>query len=311
MNFNNLHVYLTVVIVTLVFTFLSYITPAFITSLQWYIILPLVILLGIPHGATDHLLYKHLIKDKNQRHRNLVFLAGYLGIVAFYALIWYLFAPVALLLFLIISAYHFGQSNLEHINLPGSPIVQSLAYMISGGFVIFMPIIMHYGEAAIIMESMLGAIPISIEVIIDVRYLLAAVLSTLNVLLLSVLLIRQSINLPQFGREILNLTVLLLLFTYTPLILSFIIYFGLWHSLNSTLMQIGKLKQLRKQFNFSDFYYQALPYTLFALLGIVLVFYISGQYDPGISQTGLFFIIISTVTLPHMLLIDRFYKLPS
>jgi Brp/Blh family beta-carotene 15,15'-monooxygenase len=92
-----------------------------------------------------------------QRERIVIFLAGYLGIVASYALLWYLSASVALLLFLVISAYHFGQSNLEHIHLPESSVFRLSAYVVSGIFVIFLPIIMHYGEAALILNSMLGA----------------------------------------------------------------------------------------------------------------------------------------------------------
>jgi Brp/Blh family beta-carotene 15,15'-monooxygenase len=69
----------------------------------------LITLIGIPHGAIDHLLF---IKKTNRSQ--LFFYSFYLFLIVLYVLAWVFFPLISLALFLILSAYHFGQSQFEH-----------------------------------------------------------------------------------------------------------------------------------------------------------------------------------------------------
>ncbi|MDP5120205.1 MAG: Brp/Blh family beta-carotene 15,15'-dioxygenase, partial [Spirosomaceae bacterium] len=74
---------------------------------QFTISMLLVFTIGIAHGSVDNLLYLKKSKMKPVR-----FYLIYLILVGIYAATWFIFPLFALTLFLLISAYHFGQSQL-------------------------------------------------------------------------------------------------------------------------------------------------------------------------------------------------------
>ena len=71
--------------------------------------LPLLLLLGIPHGAIDNILYQ-----RSRQISNLKFIGVYLVFVGLNIAFWLLLPSLAYLLFLLLSAYHFGQSQFSH-----------------------------------------------------------------------------------------------------------------------------------------------------------------------------------------------------
>jgi len=82
---------------------------------ELFIALPLIGLLGISHGAIDHLISKELSHHKKSLTRILL---HYTGTMAAYAAIW-IFSPAAgLSLFILLSAYHFGEAELHNVPDP-------------------------------------------------------------------------------------------------------------------------------------------------------------------------------------------------
>jgi Brp/Blh family beta-carotene 15,15'-monooxygenase len=311
MTVRNRNIYFAVVASSLLLSLIAFLFPAWIASVQWYLIVAVMVLIGIPHGATDQLIYDQLTKEKKKIRNTPVFLAGYLSVIALYALIWLLSAQLALFIFLIISAYHFGQSNMDHVHFNNTSLLRSLSYISSGVYVIFVPILLKYQEAVPILQNILGSAPLSTTDISVVRWPVILGLVVLNIMLSSWFLFRQNIDYSAWKKDLLNIFVLFCVFYSMPMMLAFIIYFGIWHALSSTLMQIEKMRELHKKFNWLDFYRKALPYTMLALIGIVAILLLSQQPDVVNAYAGLFFIILSTLTLPHMLLMDRFYNLSA
>ena len=76
--------------------------------------LVLIGVLGIPHGAADHLIFNKLFPK--QKHNQARFYALYLSGILVYSLLWFLGPLLALGLFILISAYHFGESNWQYYN---------------------------------------------------------------------------------------------------------------------------------------------------------------------------------------------------
>lgn len=75
---------------------------------EWVLFASILLTIGIPHGALDHLLLNPKISNKGL----VKFILKYLAIIVVYLVVW-IFLPVpALLVFLLMSAYHFGQSHL-------------------------------------------------------------------------------------------------------------------------------------------------------------------------------------------------------
>ena len=72
-----------------------------------------IVTTGIPHGAIDHLVEKETLKRENKIFGFNFFLLKYLLYILFYGLMWYFLPSMSLLFFLIISAEHFGETDIE------------------------------------------------------------------------------------------------------------------------------------------------------------------------------------------------------
>ena len=70
----------------------------------------LILLLGIPHGAIDHVLF-----FKKRKMSQLKFYSLYLGLSFLFVILWHIFPVTSLILFLLISAFHFGESQFADI----------------------------------------------------------------------------------------------------------------------------------------------------------------------------------------------------
>jgi len=96
-------------------------------STQISFLILVLILFGVPHGALDLYIDQHLHKsDSNQK----IFLLKYIGNIVAYALVWYFFPIAALVIFILITAYHFGEIDWlgKTDNIIHKQPIQSLGY---------------------------------------------------------------------------------------------------------------------------------------------------------------------------------------
>ena len=86
------------------------------SDLAWSILFVVSILLtGIPHGSLDHLVEKKHTELNGQRFQLTTFLLNYITRMAFYGVIWWISPNVGLILFFVISGWHFGETDLQYI----------------------------------------------------------------------------------------------------------------------------------------------------------------------------------------------------
>lgn len=104
--------------------------------------------LGISHGAIDHLLVNPTIRGKEL----LLFIGKYLGIMGTYLLVWVLFPLVGLLLFISMSAYHFGQSH--YLNEVQDKKFQ-FSYFLTGLFFLLLILWADFEQTSAIVGSVL------------------------------------------------------------------------------------------------------------------------------------------------------------
>ena len=65
-----------------------------------------ILFFGIPHGAIDHVLF-----FKKKSMTQLKFYGLYLGLIVLFVLLWLKFPVISFIFFLILSAFHFGESQ--------------------------------------------------------------------------------------------------------------------------------------------------------------------------------------------------------
>jgi Brp/Blh family beta-carotene 15,15'-monooxygenase len=265
--------------------------------------LALIVLIGIPHGATDHLIFRHLRRGRWDSFAKLKFYAFYLLLMAAYGMLWYL-APIwAFGLFLCLSMYHFGQSNWNY--LEGlSRWRATLLYSGWGAFAILTPVLIHYEEAA----GIIGAITRAPAPILDPfwQWSIPGLLLVCNLAAALALWVEKIMDREELAREVVNLLALAGLFWSAPLLLGFAIYFAGWHSLGSMMDQIEFFRQRNPRFTWRDYLRNSFPLSALAIGGGGGALLVAAWLGVAIN-TGALFIFIAVITLPHMLLIEQLY----
>ncbi|MCZ2818136.1 Brp/Blh family beta-carotene 15,15'-dioxygenase [Modestobacter sp. VKM Ac-2984] len=190
-------------------------------ELAW---VPLVagLLLGLPHGAVDHLAPAHLLGWGLPRLGVFALLYGALAAIA-YALFQWAPGP-ALLVFVALSAWHFGTGETAFADLRAArPVSQRTAIaVVLGGVVLLVPLVRGTAEAAAVVSAVVpgsdGVLPPWVPVLVLSLALPAAALLGLTLAL--------------SGRrlEALEVLVLLALVVVVPPFAAFGAYFGAWHS---------------------------------------------------------------------------------
>jgi len=300
-------IYYLIIAITILIAFLSVCLPSFINTYGILIAIVLIGGIGIPHGATDHLVFNYLSGNSICITRKAKFYLSYIFSALVYAIFWYLFPSFSLVTFIIISIYHLGQSNLYYLSLPKNNIIKTLIYSSWGLVVVFAPIISNSKEVITILEISLGENRINLE---NKEYFLLLII-LLNSLIISVLFMFKYVTKKELLRETLNLLVLSLLFYTALLMVSFGVYFGLWHSLGFTFAQIQFIRRYDLQFDFVDFYLKSIPLTVISIAAFILsyLFLIHlNHFQKDLNLTiSWFFIGLAAITLPHTITRDRLY----
>jgi Brp/Blh family beta-carotene 15,15'-monooxygenase len=292
-----------VIFTTLLFAFLGWLLPDFLRNAQLPILGLLLVSIGLPHGATDFLLFKRITSAKLTRKHILKFFIIYISAVVGFMLLWLILPLFSFLLFILISAYHFGQSNWENIVLAKKYDV--LINLFWGAFAIGGPILWHWEESSVVIGQITGYV---INFSKEVMALSQLVLIALNLAIILILKYNLKISYSQLKIEVIKIGVLSLLFYFTPMLVGFSLYFALWHSLSSLNSQILFYKKLWPNFNVIHYYRQAAPFTFLALVGLVMMIYGHPYVLPNVSIISTFVVFIACITLPHVFLIDESYQ---
>ena len=139
-------------ILSLLFISIIFINPSIFTYyFQYYLLLITVTIIGIPHGFFDYSVAERLFK--NNINWVYYFTMGYIALSLFYLFIWIYFPLVALIFFLMISIFHFGIEELNHIEYKDMGFYQIL---IIGSMPIALPILFHSQEVFYIFNQIIG-----------------------------------------------------------------------------------------------------------------------------------------------------------
>jgi Brp/Blh family beta-carotene 15,15'-monooxygenase len=300
MSLSNLKIWVSCLTVALVL--LAFLMPVAVGTYGGYLAMMLILLLGVPHGATDHILFRHVKKDYDKGWLSRFFVRYFL-LMGLLAMTWWVLPSLALMIFLAISAYHFGQSQWHHLKTDKSG--KSALYISWGAFVLAAPLLWNYAETAPIIEHLIGE---NILLSTDYQFFIPVLLLALIIVQTLILYTKNIISKYKLLEEWGILLLLSGLFYSTSLLFGFAVYFVFWHSLDSVKDQIAQLKKIHPDYNLKRYLRQVIPFTLLAFGSIGLFVWLSPaalMSDAWISQ---FFILISIVTLPHSLLIDSFLE---
>ncbi len=271
----------------------------FSTQLQIMSGFLLIFTFGILHGANDLLLIKNINTGK-QSNSSLKILGYYLLIVLTGILLFYAIPLVALLLFIIVSAHHFGEQQWQNLN-DYFPNWILLLFQFSYGFSILVLLFTFhsYEVQNIILNITKFSIPIP--------YIwLSLQISGITFVVLSIYFywklkkIRKKIHL-----EFFYLALFAIIFKSSSLIWGFAIYFVLWHSIPSIIDQIKFLNGSYSLKYFIIYCRTAGIYWLISIIGIMLLYFL---FKEERLFNALFFSFLAAITFPHTLVITRMFS---
>ncbi len=267
-----------------------------------------MLLLGIPHGATDHIVFFSQKNTNLQKTSWVYFFKIYLGIMLAYTLAWYILPLICFMAFLIFSAYHFGQSQLYYFEIKEKKWLKSILY-ISWGNVLLLSILGFNAEDTLSILANTPFLDLMQFVLVNFKYFLGTNLALMLTILLG-LGIQSKVNFLYILQELALLALLLFLCWSTSLLWSFAIYFALWHSLQTIEQEIRVFSSdFKKGYSWKNYIKDALPFSVISFVGIGFI--LLGLYFFEFNTPNLlfgFFVMISILTAPHAWLIEGIYE---
>jgi len=255
----------------------------------------LILSVGILHGANDlKLLNKTLSVSRSIKPK--VLLRNYIILVLLVGASFFVFPSVALLVFILMSAYHFGEQHWHH-KFQGKKLHSLMLYS-AYGLVIFS--MLFYLNATETIAVIYGITQVSITPDIFTVLLYGS-----SILLLSITVygyFKRTINF-NILEELFLLVVFFIVFRMAALIWAFAIYFIFWHSLPSLLDQIKLLYGKSNKASIKGYIYSSLIYWIFAIVGLMVSIYFFGNDKDYFLPV--FFAFLAAITLPHVLVMHK------
>ncbi|WP_291115763.1 Brp/Blh family beta-carotene 15,15'-dioxygenase [Flavobacterium sp. UBA6135] len=259
----------------------------------------LIFSFGILHGANDLLLINRS-KSKNNSITFYKILSYYIIVVLLGALLFYFIPIVALLLFILVSGYHFGEQHWQIELSDGSKPINLLFHLFYGLLLLSMLFIFHVNEVQRIISA-ISNITIPSEFITSFFYVSLGCFLTLGVVKFISLKKLQKLML----QELLFLLVFAIIFKTSSLIWGFTLYFIFWHSIPSMKDQIDFLYGSFSFENFKAYLKSAFVYWIISLAGIFTLYFI---FRNDYFFDALFFSILAAITFPHVWVIVTMFK---
>ena len=258
----------------------------------------LIFTFGILHGANDLVLISQLKSGKKSKFIKI--LLSYVTIVLISALLFTKIPMVALVLFILVSSYHFGEQHWQVILRDGTILLIKL-FQFNFGLLLLMLLFSFNKQAVIQIVNKIT------HIIVTEYEINVALLITIGVFLVnSILLMKTSTSFKKNAIEqLFYLLLLCIIFKVSGLIWGFTIYFIFWHSIPSLNDQIKFLYGNYSFSNFKKYFKSAFIYWIISLLGISVLFLISKDW---VIFDALFFSFLAAITFPHAIVIVKMYE---
>ncbi len=263
---------------TILFLILNYLKSE---SISWLLLGIGFFTVGLSHGALDHITQKANINAKEYTY----FIVNYLIKSALIGSVWLVFPSLALIIFILYSAWHFGQADYQEWKLK-----YGLQSFLWGLISLLIILLFHFDE----LDLFLLQIP-DLQAVNTINHISHNQLFMYQIGIVILGLILALLN----KSKLMALTLIyLMLSSMLPLLLSFGIYFVGQHSMHGW-------KHLKHGLNetLPNLLIKALPFTLG---GIIVILFFMLYFS--VNYIGVFFIVLSCLSMPHVLSMNYFYS---
>ena len=281
-----------------IFTIFITISSLLSVNYQDLIGFALVLSVGLIHGANDLLIIKKNSKFTSNFSQFWSFFT-YIGVVLLGLIFFYLFPSFALITFILVSIYHFGEQHLEAI-----PIARSLKNnykvisILSHGIILFTIIFLNNIEVV-------NNVFLSFKINFLNSNTLNLILITASVIYISTLVINKYLT-SFIISEILFFVLFYFLSLTSTLILCFSVYFIFFHSILSIRDQVKYIYGSNDNRSLKRYFLNSMPYFILALISLIL-FYNFAEIDNS-DLLPIIFTFLAAITFPHVVVIEKMYR---
>jgi Brp/Blh family beta-carotene 15,15'-monooxygenase len=289
-----------------------------------YQFLPLVasaLVLGLPHGAVDHLTPARA-RNRRASIRDMAAVGVLYAVLGgLYAALWFVAPAAGFVVFILITWLHWGQgevhalgaiAGVDHLDTPVQRLLTALA---RGTLPMLVPLVAFPGEYRFVAETLVGLFggslgPLTAVFTTTGRLVVAALVGSLLVVTLASGYLRTT-STRGWALDAGEVALLVVFFLSVEPILAVGLYFTCWHALR----HVGRLLALdpdaRQALADGDtpgalarFTVDATPLTLASLLLLGGLALLVPASPAGLADlVGLYLVLIAALTLPHVVVV--------
>ncbi|MFN2260883.1 MAG: Brp/Blh family beta-carotene 15,15'-dioxygenase [Psychroflexus sp.] len=253
---------------------------------------------GLLHGSNDLFVIDKL-KMTPKSFSFWSILGFYIVSIIFFVLVFYNFPLLALVIFITISAYHFGEQHWQDFFTDRNFLTLSF-YFIYGLLILNLIFYLNQKEVIDIIQNMVN---LNVK---TTYFKWSLIISCIGTFGLGSLFAFKNIKFRQsLPINIFYLLVLSVIFFASDVLWGFTIYFVLWHSLPSLKDQIKALYGTFNFKNFKRYFNRAFLYWLFSILGMGIVIW---WFKDDRNFLSLMFAFIAAVSFPHIFVMKKLFQ---
>ena len=277
--------------------FLLWLTTLFDSEIENFLAYFFILSLGILHGSNDLKLLGSHNNFKTTSYKKMLF--SYIGMVAV-IFVTFLWVPkIGLVLFILVSSYHFGEQHLSEklIVLNKRKII---VYVLYGLLIFFMIFYTNFNDVSIIVHD-------TVNIFIPQNFYKYALLVLLLLFCIVVLLFRNvDVSIRSILEEAVYIVLFFILFMNATLLWSFAIYFIVWHSIPSLKDQILMLYGNVSFRSILTYIKDSFFYWAVSIVGITVLTIITKEDERLFNE--LFVALLAAITIPHVIILGKLHE---
>jgi Brp/Blh family beta-carotene 15,15'-monooxygenase len=281
--------------VKLIITFFMLWATSFLSpKLEDYLAYFMILTVGLLHGSND---IKLLSKNyKAKRNKMFMILLLYIALILLTAVFFIQLPSLMLALFILFSAYHFGEQHFNKKIGTKSPL-REFFFLAYGLTLFFMLFAFNSADTILIMDQ------IGFSGVTEVHFFLGLYLSLSATLFMGAILRLEKALDTNIVLELFLLLLFYLIFKLATLMWAFAIYFVIWHAYPSILDQMTYLKGRVNESGFIQYVKSSLLYWSVSVFGILLLFILTSRNTEIFN--ALFFTLIAAISFPHIFVMRK------
>ena len=257
--------------------------PRLETQAQLLALAPVILVLGVPHGALDIVFARQFVGVRSIAGWCLFGLA-YVAVAAAVVGLWWVAPGVFLAAFLLYSAFHFSGDPEG-----GTP---TLFRMVYGGSVILCPVLLHAGEVTSVFEYLAGA-PAAQTIVVALAWVAWPWMVAIGLAAIAGVM-----RAPVRSVELVSVAALL---TLAPPLVGFTLYFCAMHSARHVL----RTRDYSSEGTLGSLLRIAVWPMAITVAGVAAAWWLSGGRPLDMRLAQLLFVGLAALTVPHMVVLEK------